>query len=55
MTINKLMEKINASPDSIDFTEVIETIEVNYSYTPTRFINGIGENSVINEAGTNEG
>ena len=55
MTIDELIEKINTHPDDINFTEVIETIESNYSYTPTRFINGKGSNTTINEAGTNEG
>lgn len=55
MTINELIEKINTQPDSIDFAEVIQTIEVTYNYTPTRFSNGTGVNSITNEAGTNEG
>lgn len=55
MTIDELIEKINTRPDYINFTEVIETIESNYSYTPTRFINGKDSNPTINEAGTNEG
>lgn len=55
MTIDKLIEKINAQPDFINFTEVIDTIEASYSYTPTRFTNGTDSNTTINEAGTNEG
>ena len=55
MTFDKLIEKINTRPDYINFTEIIETIEISYSYTPTRFSNGTGSNTTINEAGTNEG
>ena len=55
MTIDELIEKIYTRPDYINFTEVIETIESNYSYTPTHFINGKGSHTTINEAGTNEG
>ena len=51
MPINKLIEQINTQPDSIDFAEVIATIEANYTYTPSRFTNG----DAINDAGTNEG
>lgn len=55
MTINELIEKIITKPNSIEFDEVIKTIESTYNYTPTRFSNGIGDNATINEAGTNEG
>ena len=55
MTIDELIKRINTKPDSIDFAEVIETIETNYNYTPTRFSNGTGSNTATNEAGTNEG
>jgi hypothetical protein len=55
MTVNELIEKINTEPDSIDFTEVMNTIEEAYNYTPTRFHNGTGSKATTNEAGTNEG
>lgn len=55
MTVDELIELINTSPDSIDFGEVIEVIDAAYSYTPTRFSNGLGRSASINEAGTNEG
>lgn len=51
MPIKKLIDKINTQPDSIEFTEVIATIEANYDYTPTHFTNG----DTVNDAGTNEG
>lgn len=55
MTVDELVNKISAQPHSIGFTEVIATIEANYSYTPTSFSNGIGSKAAINDAGTNEG
>jgi hypothetical protein len=55
MSVDELIEKIITEPDSIDFTEVINTIEKTCHYTPTRFSNGTGSKAVTNEAGTNEG
>ncbi len=55
MTVDILIKNIKTTPEHIEFTEVIGTIEENYDYTPARFINGIDKNSTINEAGTNEG
>ncbi len=55
MTITTLIEKIRSTPDAIEFDEVIDCIEETYTYTPTRFTNGTGEEAAVNEAGTNEG
>jgi len=55
MTVSDFLNRINARPDSIEFTEVIATIEAHYDYTPTRFTNGRNANTTINEAGQNEG
>jgi hypothetical protein len=55
MTVEELIERINSAPESLDFTEVINTIETAYDYTPTRFRNGSGSTAVTNDAGTNEG
>ena len=55
MTVNQLIRKLDTEPDRIDFTEVINTIEQAYHYTPTRFHNGTGSKAVTNEAGSNEG
>ena len=49
MTLNELLEELNRQP--VDFKKVIEVIEAEYSFTPTRFING----SQVNEANTNNG
>ena len=55
MTLESLLNQLNNKPDSINFNDVIDVIESTYNYTPTRFTNGLNENTVINEAGMNEG
>jgi hypothetical protein len=55
MTLDKLLQRIKTHPASVEFPEVIATIEANYRYTPTRFTNGKSDDLVVNEAGTNEG
>ena len=55
MSVDKLIEKINTNPENINFTEVINTIEQAYHYTPTCFHNGTGSTAATNEAGSNEG
>ena len=51
MTVQELINQLRNAPKAIEFNQVIETINANYSYAPTKFTNG----SVVNEAGTNEG
>jgi hypothetical protein len=51
MTINNLLDQLKKSPETIDFNEVIATIDENYYFTPTAFQNG----ETINEAGKNSG
>ena len=53
--MNKFIELLNTSSEKIEFDQVMQMIEENYNYTPTRFTNGEGNNQVINEAGCNEG
>lgn len=55
MNSEQLIKKLEATPESVSFNEVINTIESDYIYKPARFTNGKGENAAINEAGTNEG
>ena len=55
MSVDALIKKITTEPDTIDFAEVIDTIDEAYRYTPTRFHNGRGNRAVTSEAGTNEG
>ena len=53
--LERLLQKLQTSPESVEFEDVIDTIDDHYSYTATRFTNGNGDRMVTNEAGTNEG
>ena len=53
--LEQLLQNIQTSPDTIEFDDVIKAIEDHYNYSATRFTNGSGDRTVINEAGTNEG
>lgn len=55
MTPEQLIQKIKTTPDLVEFSEVIQTIDDNYTYTPATFTNGFGADAVTSEAGTNEG
>ena len=46
-----LISKIKTNPKQIQFSEIIDFIDQNYVFTPTKFING----KLINEAGQNSG
>ncbi len=51
MKTEQLLELLKTNPQSVEFQQVMETVDQNYDYTPTRFRNG----DVVNESGTNEG
>ena len=51
MNINSFLEKLNKSPESIDFADTIAVIEENYVFEPTAFENGV----LHNAAGENSG
>ena len=53
--MKRLEELLNSTPEKIEFDQVMQVIEENYNYTPTRFTNGEGRDQVTNEAGSNEG
>lgn len=55
MTTNELLSLIKTQPENINFDDVIKVIENEYSYSPSRFSNGQGSDTIINESGTNEG
>ncbi|MCK5831276.1 MAG: HopJ type III effector protein [Methylococcales bacterium] len=54
MTLINFLQKIKNN-EVLQFDETISVITENYDYQPTGFSNGLGDNKVINEAGTNEG
>ena len=51
MNVNSLLETLDAAPESLEFADVMQTIESNYSYTPVKFSCG----DAVSEAGSNEG
>ncbi len=51
MTVEQLLQQLRDAPQTIEFSEVMATIEAHYHYTATHFHNG----EVVNEAGSNEG
>lgn len=51
MTIDALLNKLNNAPDTVAFSEVMETIELNFNFTETAFTNG----KQHNRAGENSG
>ena len=55
MTLNELLTAIETQPNNIEFDDVIETIRAEYTYTPSEFTNGLGDDMVTNESATNEG
>ena len=55
MTIDEFKQQLLADENAISFNDVMNLIATNYDYTPTAFHNGLGNDSLLNEAGTNEG
>ncbi len=55
MTLNELLTQLHNDPETIDFATVIATIEAHYTYTPQAFSNGLGDDCLLNAAGTNAG
>ncbi|CAH0991619.1 hypothetical protein SIN8267_01728 [Sinobacterium norvegicum] len=49
--LEQLIQQLNNSADTVEFTDVIAVIAEYYDYTPAAFTNG----GTRNEAGTNEG
>ena len=54
MQLEVFLNKVR-SGERVAFDDTIAVISANYEYSPTRFINGVGEGRVVNEAGINEG
>lgn len=54
-SIDALLAQLRDSPATVQFDQVQQAIAAHYHYTPTAFDNGIGEDSVHNAAGQNEG
>ena len=54
-SLARILTGLATDMENIRFQDVIRAIDDNYDYTPTRFINGVGDDRLVNEAGTNEG
>ena len=54
-TEDELIKQLSTFPEKVEFDDAISTIQKHYDYTPTTFTNGSGDDSVINNAGENEG
>lgn len=50
-----IIQIIKSRADQVQFDEVIAFIDRHYQYTPERFINGLGDDALVNEAGVNQG
>ncbi len=55
MNTQALLQLICNHPVEVEFEQVMEVIDNDYDYTPTRFYNGIDNDKLVNEAGSNEG
>ena len=53
--LDKLIQQIKSSPESIEFQDIINHIDKSYHYTPTQFSNGPDDHCTISKAGENEG
>jgi len=54
MSLASFLEKIKNN-EAVSFDETMAVINENYHYQPTEFSNGLGEQRLVNPAGTNEG
>ena len=54
ISLDELISVLKQSPETVNFQDVIDVINANYHFTPTRFTNGKSK-LVINDKGTNEG
>lgn len=50
-----LLNHLKHHPEQVGFEHVINTIDTHYHYTPTTFSNGLGKETLVNQAGNNEG
>lgn len=55
ITLDTFLKQLKHEPSAIQFQDTMAIIDSQYTYTPTEFTNGNGEDKVINTAGTNEG
>lgn len=54
MSLASFLKKVKNN-ENVGFDETIAVITENYQYQPTEFSNGLNEQLLVNQAGTNEG
>lgn len=54
MSLTTFLQRVKNN-EILQFDETISVITENYNYQPTGFSNGLGDDKVMNAAGTNEG
>lgn len=54
MTPDELVRRVRGGMP-VTFNEVMAVINDHYVYRPCRFTNGLGDDPIVNESGTNEG
>lgn len=54
MSLTSFIGKIKNNV-AVSFDETMAVIAENYHYQPTEFSNGLGEHTLVNQTGTNEG
>lgn len=55
MKLENLRTLLQTNPETVEFQDVMSIIADCYTYIPTRFTNGLGQDLVVNAAGENEG
>ena len=51
MKLNQFLQKLNETPETIEFTDTMSAVEALYDFTETEFQNG----ELLNKAGQNSG
>ena len=55
MTLEQLKVQLQNAPQTVEFDQVQAVIAAYYDYQPSTFRNGLGEQQITNQAGSNEG
>ena len=55
MNVEALLELLRRDPAAVEFEQVMAAIDSGYAYRAGEFSNGLGDDCVVNAAGSNEG
>ncbi|MDO6706814.1 HopJ type III effector protein [Photobacterium sp. 1_MG-2023] len=53
--MDTLLKTIKETPETVVFDQVLREIDAHFDYQPTAFSNGLNNETLANEAGSNEG